>query len=156
MATATVFFSVTPPSGQGQPWDFSLSGIDTDNTTNNQPYSSVIGRYNGQTIFTMVDNLQSFDVYSPHYATWRSSDAVNNLQNGQYPTQGFSFDIWGCTPKPLTGTSGDLFGKFDLTWNNINGTYLLDQNKWSVLYDYTNQYPLAATKGGEVYIQINT
>jgi hypothetical protein len=104
----------------------------------------------------MVNNSQSFDVYSPHYATWRSSDAVNNLQNGQYPTQGFSFDIWKCTPKSEAGTSGELFDKFDSTWNNIGGTYLLDQNKWSVLYDYTNQYPLAATKGGEVYIQINT
>jgi hypothetical protein len=152
---ATVTFAISSPS-EGTAWSFSLNNItNTNNLISNQSqYASVTGNYNGQS-FTMVNNSESCKFYSPHYATWRFNDAVSNLQNGQYPTQGFSFDIWGGSPRP--GTAGNLLGKFNSNWGSgVEGSYDLDTNKWSMIYDYTNQYPLALSRGGILTITITS
>ena len=151
MATAT--FAITDPL-EGMGWTFALNGIVSNSQIgSSEQYGSVTGSYGGNQIFTMTDNVNSCKFYSPHYATWRSSGALTGLNYDQYPTQGFSFDVWGGSPRP--GTTGNLLDKFNYNWGSgVAGSYDLDANKWSMIYDYTNQYPLAFSRGGILTITV--
>lgn len=81
------------------------------------------------------------------YVTWRNSTAATNtLTFSQYPTMGMSFDIWSDT----------LYARAATTWtttiSNNGGVYPLTSTKYTLVYNYSNTYPLYFIRGGTVTI----
>jgi len=151
MATATLTLA-TPTEGSG--WTVTISGTSlTAGTAVNSDSS-----YNDATvsvtdlgaIFTMplTTETESFQTYSDQYATWRSSDAITGLSNSQYPSQGFSLDIWGGASALITNINAGN------TWTQLAGSYNLDTSKTSLIYSYSNLYAPIFSKGGTLTISV--
>ena len=96
------------------------------------------------------------------YVTFRSN-ALEPTDSpptyGVYPFQGYSLDIWSRNDDSL-GESGrrsfynDVFVN-NSSWEALNNTsYYLSESKWSVMYNYTTQTAVFATKGGLLQIFI--
>jgi hypothetical protein len=99
------------------------------------------------------------------YVTFRSnalepSDSPPTY--GVYPFQGYSLDIWSRNDDSLGGAGRiSFYNKVfvdNSSWGALNNTsYYLSESKWSVMYNYTTQTALFATKGGilQIYITEN-
>ena len=156
MATATLTLA-TPTEGSG--WTVTITGASlTASTAVNSDASyngatvSVTAPINLGVIFTMPADIQteSFQTYSGQYATWRSSDAITGLSNSQYPTQGFSLDIWGGVSALITNIIANN------TWAQLaaGGPYNLSTIKTSLIYSYSNLYAPIFSKGGTLTISV--
>jgi hypothetical protein len=151
MATATLTLA-TPTEGSG--WTVTITGDSLSSSTAVNSDAS----YNGATvsvtglgeIFTMPSTTESFQTYGGQYATWRSSTAINGLSNLQYPTQGFSLDIWGGASALITNINANN------TWAQLaaGGSYNLDTSKTSLIYSYSNLYAPIFSKGGTLTISV--
>lgn len=92
------------------------------------------------------------------YITWRTADAAQNtgtnldtpLIFGQYPLVGYSFDIYQVetpTGNILVNDATSSFSQF-LTPKS----YTLHPNKFSLIYNYDQSYPVVFSKGGTLTI----
>jgi hypothetical protein len=157
MATATLTLAGLPNEGSG--WTVTITDPDLLSTTAVNSDAS----YNGATvsvtepinlgvIFTMPADTQteSFQTYGGQYATWRSSTAITGLSNSQYPTQGFSLDIWGGASTLITNINAGN------TWAQLasGGPYNLSSDKYSLIYNYASSYPPIFSKGGTLTISV--
>ena len=151
MATATL--TLTSPT-EGSGWTVTISGTSltagtavNSDASYNEATVSVTGL---GAIFTMPATTQteSFQTYGGQYATWRSSTAITGLSNSQYPTQGFSLDIWGGASALITNINAGN------TWTQLAGSYNLDTSKTSLIYSYSNLYAPIFSKGGTLTISV--
>ena len=123
---ATVYYSVN-----------TLRDSWTGNFTVNNPADLVIN-YDASnpsnfTAGSLSFGVASFGIYpgdnNSDYVTWRSAIPADN---GQYPSTGYSVDIWSSI------LYSDVVG--GITWNGLMGRtaeyYTLNPNKWSLVYDY--------------------
>ena len=67
-----------------------------------------------------------------------------NPPGGQYPTSGYSLDIW------CESLTNDIANSF--TWQQLinTGAYNLSSAKFTLTYDYTGRYAPFSTKGGSI------
>jgi hypothetical protein len=162
MATATL--ALANPS-EGNEWTVTISGtnlLTTSQVNSDASYStgtvgadvSVTAPINLGVIFSMPTTTQteSFQTYGGQYATWRSSTAITGLSNSQYPTTGFSLDIWGNN----AGDNTDVIFRINqnVTWTTIAGSYQLNSNKYSLIYSYTSSHAPIFSKGGTLTISV--
>ena len=164
MATATL--ALANPS-EGNEWTVTISGTNLLTTSQVNSYASyatgtvgadvsVTAPINLGVIFSMpisTTQTESFQTYGGQYATWRSSTAITGgLSNSQYPTQGFSLDIWGNN----AGDNTDVIFRINqnVTWTTIAGSYQLNSNKYSLIYNYASSYPPIFSKGGTLTISV--
>ena len=143
---------------EGSAWTVTITGNSLSSSTAVNSDAS----YNGATvsvtaptnlgvIFTMpaATQTESFQTYGGQYATWRSSTAITELSNSQYPTQGFSLDIWGGASTFITIINNNN------TWSQLAaGSYDLDTSKTSLIYSYSNLYPPIFSKGGTLTVSV--
>lgn len=82
----------------------------------------------------------------PDYFNWRSVNSVLS-----HPTSGRSFDIWLADPATMTGISQ---GSSWSLLTNGTGVHTLNQQKWSVFYDYDVPCAYGWIKGGQVVVTV--
>lgn len=147
MATAT--FALTSPS-EGMEWTISITNIDGAGQVKDiSSYSSSAVNSsvpNLGSLFTIDSDNNAVNGYPGYYVTWRST--VLNMSHNQYPSTGFSFDIWSSDIYTDVITNSN-------TWNDLNNnTYTLNENKHSLIYNYDNYYAPVWSKGGTLTITI--
>jgi len=159
MATATL---ALVSQSEGNAWTVTITGdnlLTTSQVNSDASYSTgTVGATVNVTgvglIFSMPTTTQteSFQTYGGQYATWRSSTAITGLSNSPYPTQGFSLDIWGNN----AGDNTDVIFRINqnVTWETIAGSYQLNSNKYSLIYNYASSYPPIFSKGGTLTISV--
>ena len=111
---AIVNYTVTPAVGQSWSGTFVVSSF-SNIVKNDLP---TVTAPNGFSFSTA-----SFGEFGP-YVTWRT------YTGGQYPTTGYSFDIWS------TNLTLDIVS--NSTWNNLitTSTYNLTTDKNTLIYNY--------------------
>lgn len=135
---ATVNYTIT--TNVGQTWSGTFVGVTLGNPVNdpgNLPTS--ITADSGAISFT-PENFQLYPADADsNYVTWRDQPAV-----GQYPTTGYSLDIWSDT----------LYVDIDgaNTWNDLisTGTYNLSPSKNTLIYNYDVPYAPHWGSGGTI------
>lgn len=92
-----------------------------------------------------INNLRLF-VSNNEYISFRT-----NGQTSQFPTTGYSFDLWAPTIASQIASNltwGDSVSGLGAILNAASAT--LTTNKWSVFYEYDTGTALAWSKGGSV------
>jgi hypothetical protein len=129
---ATVNYSVITSSGLSWTGTFEVASF-TNIVSSNVPSSFTANA--GQVTFTPAQVVS----YGSLYVTWR-----NVSIGGQYPTTGLSFDVW----------SSSLCNAIDgnATWANLKttGTYNLNSNKNTLVYNYDSTYAPFYGSGGTI------
>lgn len=152
MATATLAVTIT---SQGNPWTVTITDINGgDLVKDTETYiNSYVNATNPNigALFQIDTNAgpnnNKFNGYPGNYITWRSTRL--NLTYNQYPTLGWSLDIW----------SNDLYTDIitnSATWDDLAATqdYSLNDAKHSLVYNYENFYAPVWSKGGSLTITV--
>jgi hypothetical protein len=149
MATAT--FTVTGVT-EGFNWTISFTNV-AGGTQVKEPtqYNNTIGLNVIVPDFPSLFNINSFDGYGGtgvEYVTWRSDVPQSGEPYfSQYPSTGWSVDIWSQTLYSNILTS-------NRTWTTLAGVYPLSVDKWSLVYGYDNPQigPKFYSKGGNLTV----
>ena len=133
---ATVNYSVSTISGLSWTGTFEVSNF-ADIVSSTVP-SSFIANPGGVT-FIPAQVVAYGSVTDDVYVTWR-----NVSIGGQYPTTGQSFDIWSLD------LYTDIIG--GATWADLKltGTYNLNSNKNTLVYNYSAPYASFHGLGGTI------
>jgi hypothetical protein len=126
-----------------QDWtgSFTVSAL-TDVVRSTLPTSSSF-TYAGNNISLTPAQFRAFPATNNSYITWR-----DNVTSSQYPTTGKSIDIWSDTLYNAVAVN-------DNTWNDLitnSGTtpYVLNADKWTLVYNYDVPYAAMWGKGGTI------
>jgi hypothetical protein len=92
------------------------------------------------------------------YISWRTADAAQNtgtnldtpLIFGQYPLTGYSFDIYQVETPVGNSLNDHATSGFDQF--TTPKSYTLHPNKFSLIYNYDQSYPVVFSKGGTLTI----
>ena len=149
MANRTVTLALTSPS-EGSDWTVEFTADDATPIKTITGFSLSLTTPSFPSLFT-TSSVDGYDGSGVQYVTWRSTSPA-----GQHPTSGYSVDIWSQT---VYNNIMTFNGNTGMTWNEMltgNGsggaTYTLSSDKYSLIYDYTNQYALGYSKGGTLTI----
>ena len=129
---ALINFSISSPT-VGTSWSGQINVANTTDIVN----STVPTEITASGIqYTPTQSLN----FGPYF-TWRQQNDSNQFPN---PQTGLSLDIWSDNLMTDIGSNS--------TWANLvtTGTYTLNADKWSVIYDYTNLYAPYSSKGGTI------
>jgi len=137
---ATVNYTIT--TNVGETWSGTFVGVTLANPVKDPGnLATSVTADSGSFSFSPYE----FELYpagpDENYVTWRDSATPGG---SQYPTTGYSFDIW----------SDDLFAAIDAssTWNDLitTGTYDLTSSKHTLIYNYNVPYAVHAGDGGTI------
>jgi len=94
----------------------------------------------GPSEMTLSASTASFGSYGGPYISWRD----RTLSSEQFPTVGKGFDIWSNTLCAAVNSGA--------TYQNLvnTGTYALNNDKWTVFYNYNVPYGSHYGKGGNI------
>jgi hypothetical protein len=148
----TITDEVGNPKLDGFTWTGTIFGVNLALTPENSIPSSITGTANGVTVTFTPNAVNGYKVYpsttdANHYISFRSQNIAT-----QYPNSGYSLDIWSAA------LYADIVAGSPATWQLIteNDPYNLNNNKYTLLYDYTPGNPTAAMwcRGGKINFTI--
>jgi hypothetical protein len=98
--------------------------------------------------FASLRNYSGTGAGGPNYFTVSES---NVLSNAQYPTTGYSLDIWSdaLTTAIAGGSTWFSLTNFQVS-SQANGVFALSDTKTSLIYDYSRRYAPYWVKGGTI------
>jgi hypothetical protein len=130
-----------------------VSNTALDGTTNIRSYISYPGdltALNTPVLFTFgsLRNYSDTGAGGPNYFTVSQS---NVLSNAQYPTTGYSLDIWSdaLTTAIARGSTWLSLTNFQVS-SGANGLFALSDTKTSLIYDYSRRYAPYWVKEGTI------
>lgn len=133
---ATVNYSINTAFGLSWIGTFEVANF-TDIVSSTIPSSFTAN--SGQITFTPSQVVAYGSPSNDSYVTWRNVSIA-----GQYPTTGLSFDVWSLSLyNAITGNA---------TWANLKstGTYNLNSNKNTLVYNYNTPYAPFYGSGGTI------
>jgi hypothetical protein len=133
---ATVNYSISTVSGLSWTGTFEVANF-TDIVSSTVPSSFTAN--SGAVSFTPAQVVSYTSPTNDAYVTWRSSSI-----GGQYPTTGWSFDIWSLNLYNAIASSA--------TWTTLKttATYTLNSNKNTLVYNYDDFYAPFYGSGGTI------
>jgi hypothetical protein len=150
MAIRTITLEISSQI-EGFPWTVNFQSDDSTAIKTITGFNiNITNPFSSPTLFS-VNSVAGYNSSHP-YVTWRSTSL--GLQYDQYPTTGYSLDIWDSIFYNNIFTS-------DMTWNQIvtgNGSggssYTLLDDKYSLVYNYDTPYAPIYSKGGILNVSV--
>jgi hypothetical protein len=135
---ATVNYTIS--TSVGQTWSGTFEGVTLGNPVNDPGNLPTTITADSGAISFSPNNFQLYPAdTNANYVTWRDQPAA-----GQYPTNGYSLDIW----------SDALYSNIDgsNTWADLiaTGTYNLSPSKNTLIYNYDTPYAPHWGSGGTI------
>jgi hypothetical protein len=150
MTIRTITLATSSPI-EGFPWTVNFQSDDSTEIKTITGFNiNITNPFSSPSLF-FVNSVAGYDSSHP-YVTWRSTSS--GLQYNQYPTTGYSLDIWDSVFYNNIFTS-------NMNWNQIitgNGsggaTYTLLEDKYSLVYYYDTPNAPIYSRGGILTVSV--